>query len=170
MGKTNLWTVVWKTTQMWIIWICKQSLDHWRYNSTAGAGAAGRSRRAAGSWRVGSRVSAAERRGWSNSKNSLVIYTHRIHGAGIYLPTKLGDFVRANVDQYSSTMDPMGIYIYIILLPLITVSWAVSANGCLWWFTNHVWLLDIFDYEGCLVFNLLGDVNYLHPSLAGFPG
>ena len=26
------------------------------------------------------------------------------HGAGIYLPTKLGDFVRANVGKYSSTM------------------------------------------------------------------
>ena len=27
----------------------------------------------------------------------------------VYLPTKLGDFVRANVGKYSSTMEHMGI-------------------------------------------------------------
>ena len=29
-----------------------------------------------------------------------------------YLPTKMGDFVRANVSKYSSTMEHMGLVIY----------------------------------------------------------
>jgi hypothetical protein len=28
----------------------------------------------------------------------------------VYLPTKLGDFVRANVGKYTSTMEHMGIH------------------------------------------------------------
>ena len=30
----------------------------------------------------------------------------------VYLPTKLGDFVRVNVGKYSSTMEHMGMIIY----------------------------------------------------------
>ena len=40
----------------------------------------------------------------------------------VYLPTKLGDFVRANVGKYSSTMEHMGtciIYIYIYTCVLV---------------------------------------------------
>ena len=44
---------------------------------------------------------------------SWYIYTHRIHGAGILMLTWLGYIDGMHVTIYSSTMDPMGIYIYL---------------------------------------------------------
>jgi hypothetical protein len=35
-------------------------------------------------------------------------FTHMRTMVLVYLPTKLGDFVRANVGKYSSTMEHMG--------------------------------------------------------------
>ena len=45
--------------------------------------------------------------GWTSSIET-PIYTHMRTMVLVYLPTKLGDFFRANVGKYSSTMEHMG--------------------------------------------------------------
>jgi hypothetical protein len=51
----------------------------------------------------------------------------------VYLPTQLGDFVRANVGKYSSTMEHMGVitvHIHPMVDPSSITDAAGSSDGC----------------------------------------
>ena len=47
----------------------------------------------------------------SDAVNSYTVISHRIHGAGIY--ANMWGILMINVTIYSSTMDPMGMMLYV---------------------------------------------------------